>query len=158
MYTKQPKKMIIINILDILRKYTDENHKLSQKEIQDMLHSEYNMKVDRKAVKRNLMNLIDFGYEIEYSETVQAKVRIVKQRGLKESSIRSDFHILRDFYGWRASFTHRQFVFFQAYSLLVNARELIGEIGRAYPANILNHVLNIFVPCHATPPAINNYF
>lgn len=84
MYTKQPKKMIIINILDILRKYTDENHKLSQKEIQDMLHSEYNMKVDRKAVKRNLMNLIDFGYEIEYSETVR-KVRNHKKERLKKA-------------------------------------------------------------------------
>ncbi|HHT65018.1 MAG: helix-turn-helix transcriptional regulator [Caldicoprobacterales bacterium] len=96
LYTKQPKKMIIINILDILRKYTDENHKLSQKEIQDMLHSEYNMKVDRKAVKRNLMNLIDFGYEIEYSETVR-KVRNRKTGEIEESSILSDFHILRDF-------------------------------------------------------------
>ena len=31
MYTKQPKKMLIMNILDILKKYTDENHRLSQK-------------------------------------------------------------------------------------------------------------------------------
>ncbi len=64
MYTKQPKKMLIMNILDILKKYTDENHRLSQKEIVDILKSEYDMTVDRKAVKRNLMNLIDFGYEI----------------------------------------------------------------------------------------------
>ena len=67
MYTAQPKKMLIMNILDILKKYTDENHRLSQKEIADILKSEYDMTVDRKAVKRNLMNLIDFGYEIEYS-------------------------------------------------------------------------------------------
>lgn len=37
MYTKQPKKMIIINILDILKRYTDENHRLSQREIMDIL-------------------------------------------------------------------------------------------------------------------------
>ena len=61
MYTKQPKKLIIMNILDILKKYTDENHRLSQKEIQDILERDYEMKVDRKAIKRNLMNLIDFG-------------------------------------------------------------------------------------------------
>ena len=71
MYTAQPKKMLIMNILDILKKYTDENHRLSQKEIADILKSEYDMTVDRKAVKRNLMNLIDFGYEIEYSESVR---------------------------------------------------------------------------------------
>ena len=37
MYVKQPKKLLIINILDILRKYTDEDHRLSQKEIADIL-------------------------------------------------------------------------------------------------------------------------
>lgn len=45
MYTIQPKKLLIINILDILRKYTDENHRLSQKEIVEILNSKYNMEV-----------------------------------------------------------------------------------------------------------------
>ena len=39
MYTIQPKKLLIINIFDILRKYTDENHRLSQKEIVEILNS-----------------------------------------------------------------------------------------------------------------------
>ena len=65
MYTKQSKKLIIINILDILKKYTDEDHRISQKEIMDILEQEYGMKVERKTVKRNLMNLIDFGYLVE---------------------------------------------------------------------------------------------
>ena len=43
MYTKQPKKMLIINILDILRKYSDEDHRLSQKDIEDILSNDYNM-------------------------------------------------------------------------------------------------------------------
>ena len=54
-----------MNILDILKKYTDENHRLSQKEIVEILDNEYDMKTDRKSVKRNLMNLIEFGYDIE---------------------------------------------------------------------------------------------
>lgn len=33
MYTKQPKKLLIMNILDILRRYSDAEHRLSQKEI-----------------------------------------------------------------------------------------------------------------------------
>ena len=37
MYTKQPKKMLTMNILDILKRYTDEDHRLSQKEIMDIL-------------------------------------------------------------------------------------------------------------------------
>ena len=55
MYTIQQKKLLIINILDILRKYTDENHRLSQKEIVEILNSKYNMEVNRKTVKRNLI-------------------------------------------------------------------------------------------------------
>ena len=30
---KQPKKLLILNILDILRKYSDEEHRLSQKDL-----------------------------------------------------------------------------------------------------------------------------
>ena len=55
MYIKQSKKMLIMNILDILKRYTDENHRLSQKEIMDILEREYEMKVERKAIKRNLL-------------------------------------------------------------------------------------------------------
>ena len=95
MYTKQPKKLIIMNILDILKRYTDENHRLSQKEIQDLLAREYDMKVDRKAVKRNLMNLIECGYYISYSESV----RIFKEKDGEEQEniILSDFYLKREF-------------------------------------------------------------
>jgi len=88
--------MLIVNILSILNKYTDENHRLSQKEIVDILKNEYDMTVDRKAVKRNLMNLIDFGYEIEYSEAVRMVPN--KETGeLEESYVLSDFYLVRDF-------------------------------------------------------------
>lgn len=63
-----PKKLVILYILDILQKYTDEKHRLSQKEIQDILKREYEMTVDRKAVKRNLLNLIEYESNIEYRE------------------------------------------------------------------------------------------
>ena len=33
MHAPQPKKLLIVNILDILKRYTDEEHRLSQKEI-----------------------------------------------------------------------------------------------------------------------------
>ena len=66
MYT--PKKMLIINILDILRRYSDKNHRLSQKEILDKLKSEYQMTVDRKSIRRNIVNLIESGNDIEFSE------------------------------------------------------------------------------------------
>ena len=95
MYTKQPKKLAIMNILDILKRCTDENHRLSQKEIQDILERDYDMKIDRKAVKRNLMNLIEFGYDINYSECTR-KLRD-KDGSEQENVILSDFYLVREF-------------------------------------------------------------
>lgn len=96
MYTQQPKKLMIINILDILRRYTDKKHRLSQKQIAEILKNEYQMKADRKAIKRNLMNLIDFGYDIEYSETVRMTLNAETGK-LEESYILSDFYLRREF-------------------------------------------------------------
>lgn len=96
MYTKQPKKMLIMNILDILRNYTDEDHRLSQKDISDILKTEYNMNADRKAIRRNILNLIDFGFELEYSESIRM-VPNPKSGELEESIIMSDFYLVHDF-------------------------------------------------------------
>ena len=96
MYEAQPKKMLIINILEILRKYSDNNHRLSQKDIVDILLRDYDMKVDRKAVKRNLMNLIDFDYNIEYSEVARA-TKNTKTGMLEDNTILTDFFLIRDF-------------------------------------------------------------
>ena len=95
-YTKQPKKLMIIYILDILRRYTDKEHRLSQKEIAEILKNEYQMQADRKAIKRNLMELIEFGYDIEYSETLRM-VPNTKTGELEESYILSNFYLRRKF-------------------------------------------------------------
>lgn len=96
MYTKQPKKLLIMNILDILRRYTDEDHRLSQKEIAEILKTEYNMTVDRKSIRRNILNLMDCGYDIEYSETIRMTPN--PQTGeMEESYIWSDFYLEREF-------------------------------------------------------------
>ena len=96
MLTRQPKKMMIIYILEILRKYTDADHRLSQREIEDILRTEYNMPADRKAVRRNLMNLIDSGYRIDYSESVRT-VPNAKTGEPEENRILSDFYLSREF-------------------------------------------------------------
>jgi predicted DNA-binding transcriptional regulator YafY len=91
MYTIPPKKMLILNILDILKKYSDADHRLSQKQIIDKLDKEYSMTVDRKAVKNNLMNLIDFGYDIGYTETPR------QGKDGEEAPILSDWYLIREF-------------------------------------------------------------
>lgn len=87
----QRKKMLIMNILDILQKYSDAEHRLSQAEIGSILKKEYDMAVDRKAIKRNLMDLVDSGYRIEYSE----KSRIGKNG--EEEILLTDWYLSRDF-------------------------------------------------------------
>jgi len=83
--------MLVMNILEILKKHSDENHRLNQKDIIDLLESECQMTVDRKAVKRNLMNLIDSGYELEYKETIRTN-----KKGEPEA-LYSDWYLVRDF-------------------------------------------------------------
>ena len=91
MYTLQPKKLLILNILSILRRCTDAEHRLSQKEIAKLLETEYSMKVDRKAVKRNLMDLIDCGYPISYSESVRTG------KNGEEETLYSDWYLEHEF-------------------------------------------------------------
>jgi len=91
MYTVQRKKLLIINILDILRKYTDVDHRLSQRDIIELLQRDYSMKADRKAIKSNLMDLIDFGYPISYSESIR-----IDKNG-EEQIIYTDWYMEHEF-------------------------------------------------------------
>ena len=96
MSSAHPKKQLILNILDILKKYTDEDHRLSQKEIVEILKTEYNMSADRKSVRRNIIDLMELGFEIEYSEAVRMVPNKITGE-LEESYIWSDFYLIRDF-------------------------------------------------------------
>ncbi|MCL2663320.1 MAG: WYL domain-containing protein [Oscillospiraceae bacterium] len=62
------KKQFLVNILNILKKYSDADHRLSQSEIAKWMERDYNIVIGRKAVKSNLMELISLGYDIEYTE------------------------------------------------------------------------------------------
>ncbi len=89
------RKKLNFAILDILRKYTDEDHRLSQKDIVDILKTEYDMDADRKSVKRNITSLMEMGYEINFSEALRMFPN--KDGVLEESYILSDFYLERDF-------------------------------------------------------------
>ena len=93
---KQSKKLSLFNTLEVLKKYTDEEHRLSQKEIADILERDYDMEVDRRTIKSNLMDLIDLGYEIE-SEEITRMIRNNKTGEAEESTIMSSIYLNRDF-------------------------------------------------------------
>lgn len=64
MYATVNKKMLNMLILDILKEYSDEEHKLTQQEIIKLLRKNYDMDCDRRSVKNNILSLIEMGYEI----------------------------------------------------------------------------------------------
>lgn len=93
----QPKKMSILNILKILREHSDADHTLSLEDIKEKLRTEYQMDVERKAIKRNLMNLAESDdYDIKYTETK----RLTKNRStgeLEERVVLTDYYLVREF-------------------------------------------------------------
>ena len=90
MYSKQPKKMVIFNILEILKKYSDSDHRFTQLDIIEYLKKDYGMNVDRKTVLRNINDLIDEGEDIDYEETDRGK-------GKNKNTIKSNFYIHSNF-------------------------------------------------------------
>ena len=67
MASGQIKKLFIIQILEILKKYSDSRHPLTQQDIINLMEREYGSCCERKAVGRNIDNLRDLGYEILYN-------------------------------------------------------------------------------------------
>ena len=80
------KKMIPLCILDILRKHTDEDHTLDQKDIIELLRKEYGLEVERKAIRSNIVKLIEMDFPISYKETER-----------EGNTIWSDYWLERDF-------------------------------------------------------------
>ena len=60
----EPKKLLILRILEILTEYSDSNHKLRQLEIISLLKALYGIECERKAVARNIEFLQQAGYEV----------------------------------------------------------------------------------------------
>ena len=130
-----------MNILDILRRYSDTEHRLSQKDIVDILQTEYEMEVDRKAVKRNLINLIDFGYNLEYSESIR-----VGKNG-EEETIYTDWYLERDFSDAELRLLIDSLLFSKniPYSQCKDLIEKIEGLSNRYFKTKVRHVCNL--PC-----------
>ena len=59
----------ILYVLNILKKYSNENHILSSNRIKDLIKEEYDVSIDSRTVRRNINLLIEkFNYDIEKYE------------------------------------------------------------------------------------------
>ena len=63
-YAGNNKKMLNMLILEILKEYTDAEHRLTQQEIIDLLKLNYGAECDRRSIRNNICSLQDMGYEI----------------------------------------------------------------------------------------------
>lgn len=68
MYATANKKMLNMLILDILKEYSDADHRLTQQEIIRLLKSNYDMECDRRSVKNNVLYLKELGCEISMDD------------------------------------------------------------------------------------------
>ncbi len=76
-------KNSILCILDILEKYSDENHILNATDIQKYLKNNYELEVDRRTIYRNISNLCEFGFEISTFEENKTGYYLVERRFLQ---------------------------------------------------------------------------
>lgn len=67
MNSLESKKLALIRILEIFKRYSDESHPLTQEEIICRLKNDYGITIERKAVSRNFSLLREAGYEINSS-------------------------------------------------------------------------------------------
>lgn len=84
----EPKMLSTMRVYDILFKYSDEKHPMTQADIIDKLESEYGITLDRKAVARKLSALKEIGHEIQQTR----KGSYLKQRLFEDSEL----HLLID--------------------------------------------------------------
>ena len=60
------KKLYILYILEILKRYSDADHRLTQQDIIRYMEKDYGAVCDRKTISRNIGDLMEAGYEIEH--------------------------------------------------------------------------------------------
>ena len=75
MYGTGTKKMLNMLILDILKEYSDSDHRLMQQDIIDLLESNYGISCERRAVKNNIVSLREMGYDIASEKGYYLKTR-----------------------------------------------------------------------------------
>ncbi|MCL2746317.1 MAG: WYL domain-containing protein [Coriobacteriia bacterium] len=64
MSSNVPEKLYILYILRVLKKYSDVNHRLNQKEIQGKLKSVYQVDISRSAIKNSLDALMNYHFKV----------------------------------------------------------------------------------------------
>lgn len=119
------KKMLNMLILEILKEYSDQEHRLTQQEIIRLLKSNYDMVCDRRSVKNNVVCLRELGYEISMEDgyyLLEREFDDVELRMLIDSVLFAKFLTQK-----------------QAKTLI----EKLKSIGNKYFSAKVNHIINL---------------
>ena len=125
MYATGNKKMLNMLILEILKEYSDQEHRLTQQEIIRLLKSNYDMACDRRSVKNNVVCLRELGYEISMEDgyyLLEREFDDVELRMLIDSVLFAKFLTQK-----------------QAKTLI----EKLKSIGNKYFSAKVNHIINL---------------
>ena len=125
MYATGNKKMLNMLILEILKEYSDQEHRLTQQEIIRLLKSNYDMVCDRRSVKNNVVCLRELGYEISMADgyyLLEREFDDVELRMLIDSVLFAKFLTQK-----------------QAKTLI----EKLKSIGNKYFSAKVNHIINL---------------
>lgn len=125
------KQLLNMMILEILREYTDKNHRLEQNEIIDLLDKNYNVSCSRKTLYNNLQVLKSAGYEISTNGRLGGTCLLSRQ--LDDSEL----YLLIDSVLFSKTLSHKQ------------AKTLIGKLD-LWAADIfikMSPMSAIFLPC-----------
>jgi predicted DNA-binding transcriptional regulator YafY len=112
-------------ILDILKEYSDADHRLTQQEIIRLLKSNYDMECDRRSVKNNILYLKELGYEISMDDGY-----FLVEREFEDAELR----MLIDSVLFSKQLTQKQ------------AKDLIGKLqkqGNRYFSAKVSHISNL---------------
>lgn len=80
----EPKKLALIRILQIFKKYSDYGHPLLREDIAEHLENDYGIILERKAISRNIGLLKEAGYEIEETKAGS----YLEEREFEDSELR----------------------------------------------------------------------
>lgn len=80
----EPKKLALIRILQIFKKYSDYDHPLLQEDITEYLENDYGITLERKAISRNISLLKEAGFEIESTKAGS----YLEEREFEDSELR----------------------------------------------------------------------
>lgn len=131
MYATGNKKMLNILILEILKEYSDEEHRLTQQEIIRLLKSNYGIECDRRSVKSNVLCLKELGYDISMEDGYY-----LQSREFEDAELR----MLIDSVLFSKNLTHKQ-----AKSLV----ERLKGLGNRYFSAKVKHICNLPELYHA---------